>query len=222
MSFEQDAVIIDASSEHKVSVIWLHGFGADGHDFESIVPEMNLDDELGIKFIFPNAPVRPVTINNGMAMRAWYDVKSPNLRELEDVESITESDKLITQYIDAEITAGISANKIILAGFSQGGAITLYTGLRYPQALAGLLALSTYLPIPDQLEKEASNHKDIPIMMAHGIADPVISVDQGRSSCQTLKDHGYNVEWLEYPMQHSVCLEEIEAIAVWIKKLLTW
>jgi phospholipase/carboxylesterase len=221
MSFEQDAVIIEAKSEHKASVIWLHGLGADGHDFESIVPELNLSDDLGIKFIFPNAPIRPVTINGGMAMRAWYDVISPNLREIEDIESIEESHEIIKQYIDEEIAAGINANKIILAGFSQGGAIALHTGLRYPEPLAGLLALSTYLPLPNELEKEASNHKDIPIMMAHGIADPVISVDQGRISCQTLKEHGYTLEWHEYPIQHSVCLEEIDAIAAWIKKLLT-
>ncbi len=221
MPFEQDAVIIEPKSEHKASVIWLHGLGADGHDFESIVPELNLSNDLGIRFIFPNAPIRPVTINGGMSMRAWYDVKSPNLREIEDVESIIESSNLINQYIDTEIEKGIPANKIILAGFSQGGAITLHTGLRYPENLAGLLALSTYLPVPDQLENEASNHKNLPIMMAHGITDPVIPVDHGRTSCQMLKDHGYNVEWHEYMMQHAVCLEEINAIAAWIKKLLT-
>ena len=221
MSFQQDAVIIEPKSGHKASVIWLHGLGADGHDFESIVPELNLSNELGIRFIFPNAPIRPVTINGGMSMRAWYNVKSPNLRELEDIKSITESSNLINQYIDAEIAAGIRANKIILAGFSQGGAITLHTGLRYPEALAGLLALSTYLPVPRQLEEEASNNKSIPIMMAHGIADPVIPVEHGRTSCQTLQDHGYKIEWHEYMMQHAVCLEEINAIAAWIKKLLT-
>jgi phospholipase/carboxylesterase len=220
MSFQQDAVIIEPGNEHKASVIWLHGLGADGHDFESIVPELNLSDEAGIRFIFPHAPIRPVTINGGMSMRAWYDVKSPNLRELEDVESIAESHVLINQYIAAEIEKGIPASKIILAGFSQGGAITLYTGLRYPQSLAGLLALSTYLPVPDRLESETSNHKNIPIMMAHGIADPVIPVDQGRTSFQTLKDHGYSVEWHEYMMQHAVCLEEINAISAWIKKVL--
>lgn len=221
MSFEQDAVIIEARSEHKASVIWLHGLGADGHDFESIVPELNLANDLGIKFIFPNAPIRPVTINGGMSMRAWYDVKSANLREMEDSESITASSNLIRNYINEEIEAGISTTKIILAGFSQGGAIALHAGLRYPQPLAGLLALSCYLPVPDQLEKEASNHKDCPIMMAHGIADPVIPVDQGRTSYQMLKDHGYTVEWHEYMMQHAVCSEEIAAIASWINKLLS-
>ncbi len=220
MSFKQDAVIIEPQTEHKASVIWLHGLGADGHDFESIVPELHLPDELGIKFIFPNAPIRPVTINGGMSMRAWYDVKSPNLREIEDIESITESSQLINQYIEIEIAADISTDKIILAGFSQGGAITLHAGLRYPKPLAGLVALSTYLPVPDQLDKEASNNKEIAIMMAHGIADPVIPIEQGRASNETLKNHGYQVEWHEYMMQHAVCLEEINSIAAWIKKLL--
>ena len=156
-----------------------------------------------------------------MAMRAWYDIKTPNLREQEDVESIAQSDALIIQYINAEMEKGIPANKIILAGFSQGGAITLHTGLRFPEKLAGLLALSTYLPLPSQLEKEATEYKDIPVMMAHGIADPVIPVDQGRASSQTLKDLGYDVDWNEYTMQHAVCLEEINAIGKWIVKVLS-
>jgi phospholipase/carboxylesterase len=221
MSFTADAVIKEPKTEHKASVIWLHGLGADGHDFEPIVPELNLPDELGVRFIFPNAPVRPVTINGGMAMRAWYDVKAPNLREQEDIESIEQSDALIIQYINAEMEKGIPANKIILAGFSQGGAITLHTGLRFPEKLAGLLALSTYLPLPSQLEKEATEYKDIAIMMAHGIADPVIPVDQGKASCQTLKDLGYDVDWNEYMMQHAVCLEEINAIGKWMAKVLS-
>jgi len=220
MSFEQDAIIIEARDKHKASVIWLHGLGADGHDFEVIAPELGLPNELGIRFIFPNAPIRPVTINGGMRMRAWYDVKSPNLREQEDIESIVESSKLINQYIDAEIESGITTSKIILAGFSQGGAIALHAGLRYSPPLAGLLALSAYLPLPDQLEIEASSNKDIPIMMAHGEFDPVIPVEQGRSSRQTLKDYGYTVEWYEYTMQHAVCPEEINAIGAWIKQQL--
>ena len=220
MSFEQDAIIIEARDKHKASVIWLHGLGADGHDFEAIVPDLGLPNELGIRFIFPNAPIRPVTINGGMSMRAWCDVKSPNLREQEDIESISESSNLINQYIDAEIESGITASKIILAGFSQGGAIALHTGLRYSSPLAGLLALSTYLPLPDQLEIETSCNKDVPIMMAHGEFDPVVPVEQGRSSRQTLKDHGYTVEWYEYTMQHAVCPEEINAIGSWIKQLL--
>jgi len=194
--------------------------GADGHDFEAIVPELGLPYELGIRFIFPNAPIRPVTINGGMSMRAWYDVKSPNLRELEDIESISESSDLINQYIDAEIESGITASKIILAGFSQGGAIALHTGLRYSSPLAGLLGLSTYVPLPDQLGNEVSSNKNVPIMMAHGEFDPVIPVAQGRSSRQTLKNHGYTVEWYEYTMQHAVCPEEINAIGAWTKQRL--
>lgn len=220
MSFEQDAIIIEPKESHKASVIWLHGLGADGHDFETIVPELGLPDDLGIRFIFPNAPKRPVTINGGMSMRAWYDVKSPDLRDQEDTESIIESSNLINNYISAEIDLGIDSSKIILAGFSQGGAITLHAGLRFPSPLAGLLALSCYLPLPGQLRDEAIADKGMSIMMAHGISDPVIPVDQGRASSETLKEQGYSVEWHEYMMQHSVCLEEITAIGTWIKRLL--
>ena len=220
MSFEQDAIIIEPKESHRASVIWLHGLGADGHDFEAIVPELGLPDDLGIRFIFPNAPKRPVTINGGMSMRAWYDVKSTDLRDQEDTQSIIESSNLINSYINAEIEAGIESNKIILAGFSQGGAITLHAGLRFPSPLAGLLALSCYLPLAGLLKDEAIADKGMPIMMAHGISDPVIPVDQGRASCETLKEHGYAVEWHEYMMQHSVCLEEITAIGTWIKRLL--
>ena len=221
MSFKQDAVIIEPGAEHNASVIWLHGLGADGHDFEPIVPELGLGKDTGIRFIFPNAPVRPVTINGGMPMRAWYDVISANLREQEDTEAIVASSNLITEYIDHEIDAGIASDKILLAGFSQGGAISLHAGLRYPSALAGLLALSTYLPLPDRLNSEASEtNKAIPIVMAHGLFDPVIPVAQGRSSCKKLKEHGYSVDWYEYPMQHAVCIEEIEMIGDWIKQRL--
>lgn len=220
MSFERDAVIIEPKTPHKASVIWLHGLGADGHDFEPIVPELNLDPESGIRFIFPHAPKRPVTINNGMNMRAWYDIKSPNLRDQEDSESIITSSRLITQYINAEIETGIESNKIILAGFSQGGAITLHAGLRFAEPLAGLLALSCYLPLPDLLEKEALAAKNMPIMMGHGSSDPVIPVAQGRASAEALKNQGYSVEWQEYMMQHAVCSEEIIAIGAWIKRVL--
>ena len=220
MSLAEDAIIIEPKATHKASVVWLHGLGADGHDFEPIVPELGLPDDLGIRFIFPNAPKRPVTINGGMSMRAWYDVKSPDLRDQEDTESIIESSNLINSYINTEIEAGIDSNKIILAGFSQGGAITLHAGLRFPSPLAGLLALSCYLPLPEQLKDEAIADKGMAIMMAHGISDPVIPVDQGRASSETLKERGYSVEWHEYMMQHSVCLEEITAIGTWIKRLL--
>ena len=221
MSFEQDAVVIEPKAIHKASVIWLHGLGADGHDFEPIVPELCLPDDLGIRFIFPNAPKRPVTMNGGMVMRAWYDIKAANLRHQEDQESIVESSNIVNAYINTEIESGISSNKIILAGFSQGGAITLHAGLRFPAPLAGLLALSTYLPLPNLLEDEALAEKQIPIMIAHGISDPVIPVEQGRASAETLKEQGYTIEWNEYNMQHSVCIEEITTIGTWIKRLLS-
>lgn len=149
MNFKQDAVVIEPHSTHKASVIWLHGLGADGHDFEPIVPELKLPNDLGIRFIFPHAPKRPIAINGGMVMRAWYDIRIPDLSLQEDEDSIRESSDILSSYIDAEINAGITADKILIAGFSQGGAMTLFTGLRYPQKLAGLLALSTYLPLPD-------------------------------------------------------------------------
>ena len=222
MSFKPDAVIIEPKTTHKASVIWLHGLGADGHDFEPIVPELNLPADAGIRFIFPNAPVRPVTINGGMPMRAWYDVRSANLRELEDTEAITASSKLISDYIEFETNGGIASDKIILAGFSQGGAIALHTGLRYPATLAGILALSTYLPTPDRLSTEASEaNKNVSITMAHGLFDPIIPVDQGRHSSEALKEQGYSVDWFEYTMEHAVCLEEIRMIGEWIKKQLT-
>ncbi len=222
MSIEKDAVIIETNNTHKASVIWLHGLGADGHDFEPIVPELGLEDNLGIRFIFPNAPIRPVTINGGMAMRAWYDVRSPNLRELEDKEAIIESSNLINRYIQSEIEDGIAANKILLAGFSQGGAISLHTGLRYAEQLAGLIALSAYLPLPNMLASEATdNNRDTPVFMAHGLYDPVIPIEQGRASYETLKQEGYLVNWNEYTMQHAVCLEEINAIGTYIRKQLS-
>lgn len=221
MLFEQDdAVIIEPQGTHKASIIWLHGLGADGHDFESIVPELCLSAKLGIRFIFPNAPIRTITINGKAQMRGWYDIKSSNLREMEDIKSITESSGLIHNYIDTEIKKGISSNKIILAGFSQGGAIALHAGLRYPLELAGLLALSTYLPIPKNLKKDTSNHKKMPIMMMHGVDDNIISIEQGRSSWRTLAEHGYTIEWNEYPMRHAICYEEISVIDNWIMKRL--
>ena len=217
MVFKPDAVIIDPPQQHKKSVIWLHGLGADGHDFEPIVPELQLPDELGVSFIFPNAPFRPVTINGGMNMRAWYDVRSPNLREQEDEASILVSTALVNDYIQHEIDSGLQSTDIILAGFSQGGAITLHCGLRFLQPLAGLIALSTYLPFPEQLNKVNSINQTTPILMAHGVADPVIPLEQGRDSKNTLEQQGYQVEWYEYMMQHAVCPQEIDIIGEWIK-----
>ncbi len=221
MFSEKDAVIIDAEESHQISVIWLHGLGADGHDFEDIVPALNPGAAGRIRFIFPNAPVRPVSINNGLRMRAWYDIKSPDLREMEDAKSIKASADLIGRYIRAETDAGIPPEKTVLAGFSQGGAIALHTGLRYPERLAGIIALSSYLPLPGRLEEEAAAaNKNTPVFMAHGVTDPVIPLEQGRDSSMMLKRKGYLVEWNEYPMEHAVCPSEVSAIGVWINGIL--
>ncbi len=222
MTTIQDAVIIEPASTHHASVIWLHGLGADGHDFEAIVPELRLPDHLGIRFIFPHAPVRPVTINGGMAMRAWYDVRSPDLRQQEDRESIESSAGLLSDYIESEIARNIPSNRILVAGFSQGGAIALHAGLRYPFRLAGLLALSTYLPLSDRLQSEAhASNSDTPIMMAHGTLDPVIPVFQGKQSYEILNLAGFQITWHEYTMQHAVCPQEIRDISAWILAILS-
>ena len=221
MPSQKDAVIIEPETAASASVIWLHGLGADGHDFEPIVPELRLPADPGVRFIFPHAPVRAVTINAGMQMRAWYDVRHMDLRMQEDADSINDSAKIASDYIDTEIANGIPADNIILAGFSQGGAIALHAGLRYPEKLAGLLVLSAYLPLPELLASEGSDaNRTVSIMMAHGIYDPVIPVDAGKQSCEFLLQHGYPATWITYPMQHAVCLEEIRDIADWLKSCL--
>lgn len=219
MNFRPDAVVIEPSSTHIASVIWLHGLGADGHDFEPIVPELGLPEYHGIRFIFPHAPKRPVTINGGMVMRAWYDVRTPDLTQLEDEASIRQSGKLIDEYINDEIKKGIPSNKILLAGFSQGGAIILYTGLRSPLRFAGLLSLSAYLPLIDKLQSEATSaNLETSIMVMHGTFDPVIPVFQGQASRDKLINSGYPVIWKEYPMQHAVCAQQISDISHWLQQ----
>jgi len=218
---QNNAVIIEPRERHKASIIWLHGLGADGHDFEPIVPDLNLPSKLGIRLIFPNAPIRQITINNNLKMRGWYDIKSNNLYEIEDIKSIIESSNLVHKYIDVETEKGIKSDKIIVAGFSQGGAIALHSGTRYPSKLAGILALSAYLPMPKNLEKEAFRNKEVPILMMHGTNDNIISVDQSRSSSQKLIENGYRIEFHEYPMGHEICSEEISRIGNWIKNQLS-
>lgn len=217
MSFEQDAVIIEPASRHRASVIWLHGLGADGHDFEPIVPELRLPAEAGARFVFPNAPFMAVTINGGQRMRAWYDIRSQDLRQQEDAASIRASAGLLEHYIRAEQASGIPAEKIILAGFSQGGALALHAGLRYSAGLAGIIALSTYLPLAERLRAEAADaNRNIPVFMAHGLTDPVIPLAQGQASAEALRQAGYAVDWHEYAMPHSVCPPEITAIGAWL------
>ncbi len=205
----------------SASVIWMHGLGADGHDFEPIVPELGLPGTLQVRFIFPNAPVRPVTLNMGMAMRAWYDIIEIGGGR-EDGEGLRASQAAIEQLIAAEVARGIPASRIVLAGFSQGGAIAFQTGLRHPQRLAGIMALSTYLPLAGTVEDERSAANcDLPVFMAHGSVDPMISISRAQQSRKMLEALGYPLEWHEYPMPHSVCPQEITDISDWLVRTLT-
>ena len=205
----------------SASVIWMHGLGADGHDFEPIVPELGLPGTLQVRFIFPNAPVRPVTLNMGMAMRAWYDIIEIGGGR-EDGEGLRASQAAIEQLIAAEVARGIPASRIVLAGFSQGGAVAFQTGLRHPQRLAGIMALSTYLPLAGTVEDERSAaNRDLPVFMAHGSVDPVISISRAQQSRKMLEALGYPLEWHEYPMPHSVCPQEITDISDWLVRTLT-
>jgi phospholipase/carboxylesterase len=216
-----DAVIIEPSTSHQASVIWLHGLGSDGHDFEPIVPELGLPEELGIRFIFPHAPLRAVTINGGMVMRSWYDIKDADLSVQRHRPDFDESADILESWINGEIASGIPTNKIVVAGFSQGGAIALHCGLQFPRKLAGLLILSSYLPFADILEqKQAEFNRDTSILMMHGEYDPVIPVEYARQSCQTLIDYQYPVKWHDYPMQHAVCAEEIKRTGEWLSSRL--
>ena len=215
-----ETIEIETGSQPDAAVIWLHGLGADGHDFEPIVPELQLPQRLSIRFIFPHAPVRPVTLNQGMRMRAWYDILQLGGGR-EDEPGIRASQKAVEDLIAREGSRGIAARRIVLAGFSQVGAIVLQTSLRYPERLAGTLALSTYLPLAGTLAAERSAlNQDLPIFMAHGSQDPIIPLDRARFSRDALAALGYPVQWREYPMPHSVCLEELADIATWLTQVL--
>lgn len=204
--------------EPRGSVIWMHGLGADCWDFVSIVKELYLPDDLPLRFIFPQAPNRPITINGGHVMPGWYDISMAELERKPDEAGVRESQGFIDVLIAREVSRGIAANKIILAGFSQGGAIALQAGLRQTQALAGILALSTYLTLGDSLAKEKTTaNANIPILMAHGTQDPVVSLALARSSRDAMVALGYKVEWREYPMQHSLCAQEVEEIGGWLQ-----
>ncbi|KPK29311.1 MAG: carboxylesterase [Nitrospira bacterium SG8_3] len=215
-----DSVEINPKSKPCASIIWLHGLGADGHDFEPIVPELRLPETLPIRFIFPHAPRRPVTVNAGVIMRAWYDVLgmpgSGGIELAEFFESVDHLDALI----EKEMESGMPSERILLAGFSQGGAISLHTGLTYGKHLAGILALSTYLPTADKLAEQTSLvNKDIPIMMAHGTMDPVIPMAHALRTKHALRRLGYEIIWHEYPIMHGVCAEEIRDITAWLLKI---
>ena len=216
-----DAIQQETGPDPKYAVIWLHGLGADGYDFAPIVPELGLPRFPAIRFLFPHAPMRPVTINNGYVMRAWYDILGLDLARREDEGGVRESQALIEALLLRERERGIAASNVVLAGFSQGGAIALQTGLRQADRIAGIMALSTYLPIADTVAAErAAANRDVPIFMAHGLQDPMIALPHARLSRDKLRELGYKVEWHEYMMPHSVCPEEIRDIAAWLKKTL--
>lgn len=219
-----ETIELETSPNPTTAVIWMHGLGADGNDFVPIVNEIDLSGAPGIRFIFPHAPTRPVTINNGYVMRAWYDISFGDLEgntRKADEKGVRESQAQIGQLIARENGRGIAASKIVLAGFSQGGAIALHTGLRYPETLAGVMALSTYLPLAESFAKEASPaNAKTPVFMAHGTQDPVVPYAMGRGSRDLLQQAGYALEWQEYPMQHSVCLEEVADIGRWLTGVL--
>ena len=205
------AVELETGSNPVGAVIWLHGLGADGHDFEPVVPELRL--KRAVRYIFPHAPIRPVTINMGMRMRAWYDIFQFGGGP-EDGAGIRASQQILEELIGQETRRGLTPRQIVLAGFSQGGAIALHTGLRFSERLAGILALSTYLPLASTVEKEASQaNRDVRIFMAHGEFDDIIPLRRAEASRELLTKLGYRIEWRAYPMPHSVCAPEIADIA---------
>jgi phospholipase/carboxylesterase len=203
------------------AVLWLHGLGADGHDFEPIVPELGLDPRLRVRFVFPHAPSIPVSLNNGWVMPAWYDIKDVDLRHRHDEQGIRESARRIEALIAREVERGVPTRKIVLAGFSQGGAVAVHVGLRHTQPLAGLVALSTYLVGGDTLEAEKSSaNRGIPVFCAHGTEDPMVRLERGVALRDRLIELGCDVTWRDYPMPHSVCLEEIVEIGAWLQQRL--
>ena len=221
---QPDCVEVTTGSNPVGAVVWLHGLGADGHDFEPVVPELRLPDSLPLRFVFPHAPVRPVTLNGGMAMRAWYDIYSLDRTAPQDEVGIRESAATLTALVEREHERGIPYERIVVAGFSQGGAIAMHMALRFVPPLAGLLALSTWMPMAEQLEadlREAPSKQsaDLPVFLAHGSFDPMLPVAMGYESRKRLEGLGFTVDWHEYPMMHSVCAEEIEDISRWLKSV---
>jgi phospholipase/carboxylesterase len=216
-----ETIEINPIAEADATVIWLHGLGADGHDFEAIVPELALPVSARIRFVFPHAPMRPITINGGYVMRGWYDIATNDISAQEDAQGIYEAQRQLQGLIEKEIERGIPAERIILAGFSQGGAIILHSGLRYPQRLGGLLVLSSYLPLAASLatERDRANN-DVPIFMGHGINDEIVPQALAEQSRELLMKQGYAVDWHSYVMPHGVVPDEIEDIAWWLRRVL--
>ncbi len=222
MQSDSAAVVVETGPVPDACVIWLHGLGADGHDFEPVVAELNLPASLAVRFLFPHAPMMPVTINNGYVMRAWYDILAMDIGSAQDEAGIRRSQAAVDTMIRQQVDAGIRSERIVLAGFSQGGAIILQTGLRCDLPLAGLMALSTYLPLADSLEQERVDaNRHVPIFYGHGSQDPVVPLALADLSSTRLRQQGYTLEWHEYPgLQHGVNLDEIGDISRWLQRVL--
>jgi phospholipase/carboxylesterase len=212
-----ESLILEPPGAVTASVIWLHGLGADGYDFEPLVPELGLR-ERGVRFVLPHAPHRPVTINGGYVMRAWYDIRWPDLRREADAVGIGESVAAVNALIEAELAQGIPAGRIVLAGFSQGGVIVLQAGLNHPQRLGGILALSTYLALPEALTEPAPPGRATPVFMGHGREDTVVPFTAAEASHRQLQQLGCNVDFRAYSMPHSVCMEEVADIRAWLER----
>jgi len=214
------AIIVETNDNPTHAIIWLHGLGADGRDFVPIVPTFEFSPTFAIRFIFPHAPVQAITLNNGLRMRAWYDILGLDRNSNQDTDGIRKSELLVHHLIAKQISEGIPSERIFIAGFSQGGALALHTGLRYPQKLAGIIALSTYLPLADlvEMEKTAIN-ETIPIFLAHGTSDTVIDIDFAKLSKDRLEKLNYAIDWHIYAMAHSVCSEEIRDLSNWITQI---
>ena len=218
---ELECIEMETGPHPDAAVIWLHGLGADGNDFAPIVPQLVRPGERAWRFVFPHAPVRPVTINNGMRMRAWYDIAGFDRTAAEDEAGFRDSDRAVRELISRENARGVASHRVVLAGFSQGGAVSLYSAPRHPERLAGVMALSTYLPMGARLDAERLHANDgTPIFMAHGLADPVLPFKMGQESRAQLTGLGFPVEWHQYPMAHSVCPEEVADIRTFLLRVL--
>jgi phospholipase/carboxylesterase len=216
-----EAIEIETAPNPDAAVVWMHGLGADGHDFEPIVPELDLPATTRIRFVFPNAPLRPVTINQGHVMRAWYDIRALAGVRREDEAGVRQSARQIEALIARERQRGIAPGRLVLAGFSQGGAMALHVGLRYPERLAGILALSCYLPLASTLDTELSPaNRAVPIFWAHGLHDPMLPLAMAEQGREQLAALGYQIDWHQYPIPHSVSAEEIADVARWLERVL--
>jgi phospholipase/carboxylesterase len=215
-----ETVTVETGSKPSFAIIWMHGLGADGHDFEPLVPELIVEGMPAVRFVFPHAPVRPVTINNGYPMRAWYDIIGIDRRSAEDFKGISDSADSISGLIHREHARGITSDRILLAGFSQGGAMALHLATRHPDTFAGVIALSCYLPLARDLQKTRNGaNLSTPIFMAHGTEDPVVPYMLGDESRQLLEAAGYSVEWHAYPMPHALCEPEVGDLRAWLRRV---